>query len=76
MDVILWIAGVVVSCVILYFIIKSAVRNAIIEAHRVINGDDEDGGISKIICPACGKSHDLDYPKCPYCGHKPDETAE
>lgn len=20
-------------------------------------------------CPACGKKHDFDYPKCPYCGH-------
>ncbi len=20
-------------------------------------------------CPACGKSHDFDYPKCPHCGH-------
>lgn len=20
-------------------------------------------------CPKCGKSHDLDYPKCPYCGN-------
>lgn len=19
-------------------------------------------------CPKCGKSHDFDYPKCPYCG--------
>ena len=20
-------------------------------------------------CPNCGKQHDLDYPKCPHCGH-------
>ena len=20
-------------------------------------------------CPDCGKQHDLDYPKCPHCGH-------
>ncbi len=20
-------------------------------------------------CPHCGKNHDFDYPKCPYCGH-------
>lgn len=20
-------------------------------------------------CPACGKSHDFDYPRCPYCGY-------
>lgn len=21
-------------------------------------------------CPSCGKSHDFDYPKCPYCDHE------
>ncbi|MBO4732978.1 MAG: hypothetical protein J5662_00735 [Clostridia bacterium] len=21
------------------------------------------------ICPECGEKHDLDYPKCPHCGH-------
>ena len=21
-------------------------------------------------CPACKKSHDFDYPKCPRCGHE------
>ena len=20
-------------------------------------------------CPACGKHHDFDYPRCPFCGH-------
>lgn len=20
-------------------------------------------------CPSCGKSHDFDYPQCPYCSH-------
>lgn len=20
-------------------------------------------------CPGCGKQHDFDFPKCPYCGH-------
>ena len=20
-------------------------------------------------CPKCGKKHDFDYPKCPFCGH-------
>lgn len=23
--------------------------------------------ITKIKCPSCGKVHDKDYPKCPYC---------
>lgn len=25
--------------------------------------------IIKRTCPDCGKSHDIDYPKCPYCKH-------
>ena len=26
-------------------------------------------GISKIKCPNCGQTHDMDYPKCPFCKH-------
>ena len=25
--------------------------------------------IIKRTCPDCGKNHDIDYPKCPYCKH-------
>lgn len=25
--------------------------------------------IEQRICPECGKKHDIDYPKCPYCKH-------
>ena len=25
--------------------------------------------IIKRTCPECGKNHDIDYPKCPYCKH-------
>lgn len=25
--------------------------------------------IAQRICPECGKKHDIDYPKCPYCKH-------
>ena len=25
-------------------------------------------GIPQVRCPRCGKKHDFDYPKCPYCG--------
>ncbi len=24
----------------------------------------------QVRCPACGASHDFDYPKCPHCGHE------
>lgn len=26
--------------------------------------------IAQTHCPKCGKKHDCDYPKCPFCGHK------
>lgn len=28
-----------------------------------------EGRIAQIKCPTCGKSHDMDYPKCPFCKH-------
>ncbi|MGI6028314.1 MAG: hypothetical protein ACOX81_02755 [Candidatus Heteroscillospira sp.] len=24
-------------------------------------------GIQQVKCPNCGKTHDMDYPKCPFC---------
>ena len=35
------------------------------------NPDDEEyeeGHMVQVICPRCGQRHDLDDPKCPYCG--------
>ena len=34
-------------------------------------GEDEysEGDIPQVRCPSCGKYHDFDYPKCPYCKH-------
>jgi len=58
--------GTLVFFVILYFVVKSAVRNGIIES-RGGNTDEGDSGISKVICSGCGKAYDMDYPKCPYC---------
>lgn len=26
-------------------------------------------GVPQVRCPACGRKHDFDYPKCVYCGH-------
>ena len=31
--------------------------------------DDTDGSLPQTTCPNCGRSHDFDYPKCPFCGH-------
>ncbi len=33
-----------------------------------IDAEDEDR-IAQKTCPACKREHDMDYPKCPYCGH-------
>ncbi|MBE7020684.1 MAG: hypothetical protein E7411_04530 [Ruminococcaceae bacterium] len=30
----------------------------------------DESGIAKTQCPKCGKKHDCDYPKCPFCGHR------
>ena len=26
-------------------------------------------GMPQKKCPVCGRNHDFDYPKCPYCNH-------
>lgn len=70
MEIVVWIIGGVLSYVLLYFVIHRAVRNAIIDAHTMnahIVDNDEDNEISKIPCPNCGKTHDMDDPKCPFC---------
>ena len=37
---------------------------------RPYGDEDEGNAIEKTICPNCGKKHDIDYPKCPYCKHQ------
>ena len=29
--------------------------------------DDTEAGLPQKQCPNCGKRHDFDYPKCPFC---------
>lgn len=29
----------------------------------------EDEATPQRTCPNCGKTHDFDYPRCPFCGH-------
>lgn len=36
------------------------------EARNPVQGDDQ---IWQRTCPKCGKKHDIDYPRCPYCHH-------
>ena len=73
LDVFVFIIGTLISLLILYFVIKIAVRNAIIEARNKVNGahyvcdKDEGTDIAQVVCAGCGKQHDMDYPKCPHC---------
>ena len=30
----------------------------------------EGSGIARMKCPACGRSYEMDSPKCPHCGAK------
>lgn len=71
MEIILIIIITAVFFTILYFVIKAAVRDGIIEARYACdlpnNAIDEGNNINQTTCPNCGKKHDIDYPKCPYC---------
>lgn len=32
--------------------------------------DPESAAIARTKCPGCGKSYEMDSPKCPFCGQK------
>ncbi|MCL2674628.1 MAG: hydrogenase maturation nickel metallochaperone HypA [Defluviitaleaceae bacterium] len=68
----LFIMGVIISYVILYVVVKAAVRNAIVEAREINetqnNDNQDDTNIAPVWCKHCGKKYDMDYPKCPHCG--------
>lgn len=36
------------------------------EGRNVPEPDEE---LPQKVCPQCGKHHDFDYPRCPYCGN-------
>lgn len=38
-----------------------------IEFFQAKDVPDHAEGIAKAKCPKCGQSHDLDFPKCPFC---------
>lgn len=31
--------------------------------------EEQEDQIAQIDCPNCGRTHDMDYPKCPFCKH-------
>jgi len=64
------IIGAVVFFIILYFVVKEAVRNALAESQGVDGTKPfADGAISQKECLNCGEAYDVDYPKCPHCKH-------
>ncbi len=32
--------------------------------------EEAGSGIAQVKCPRCGREHDMDDPKCPFCGAK------
>lgn len=67
--VVVLIIGAAVACILLYFVVKAAVRDGIAEAKGLSGDENGQDSISKIKCVACGKEHEMDDPKCPFCGH-------
>ena len=75
MDILIIILGAIISyTILLYFVIKAAVRNGIIESRNINsvsdNIADNDNRIAQKTCPNCKLEHDCDYPKCPYCEYQ------
>ena len=71
MEVLLIIFIAIISYVILYFVIKAAVRDGIMEA-RNANGTpnnpySDENRIAQKTCTNCNKEYDCDFPKCPCC---------
>jgi len=31
---------------------------------------EEEDDIAQVTCPNCGRKHDLDFPKCPFCNYR------
>ena|GEM_PF-1161435 len=69
----IFIVGSVISYAILYFVVKAAVRDAIVEARNIKDEDDnskkEERSVSQMVCPRCGKEYGVDSLQCPHCGH-------
>ena len=35
-----------------------------------LESEETEDQIAQVSCPRCKQKHDMDYPKCPFCGHK------
>ncbi len=71
MGILVWLILAFLFFLSLYFVVKAAVRNGIVEARGVRHEASE--GVPHVRCPACGATHDFDAVKCPNCGHTGEE---
>jgi len=73
-ELLIYLAGVFFFFLILYFVIKAAVRNGIVDAQIIKeeykNANTSENHIKKITCPKCNEEHDIDFSKCPHCNFK------
>ena len=67
--VVFYIVAGIVALYILYFVIRTAVRDGIILSQKASPPEEKHSGIAQTTCPNCNKTHDIDYPKCPHCKH-------
>lgn len=58
---------IALACCLLYGIVRAAVRDGILAAKERESTKPELEQIAQIVCQSCGKSYDMDSPKCPYC---------
>lgn len=35
-----------------------------------ISEEADSGALPQVNCPVCGKPHDFDWPRCPFCKHE------
>lgn len=56
------------SILLLLYIIIATIQER--KKRRQFNNWIEVDQMEQKVCPACGKQHDIDYPRCPYCKYK------
>ena len=59
---------VLIVIMILYYVIKAAVRNGILEAK--VRQREIDEHMSTVICPKCGQKYGAFWLKCPFCSQE------
>ena len=50
------------------YVCKQCGKIEFFQTHSIDAGE----GIAQMKCPRCGKKHDIDYPKCPFCKYNYD----